>query len=301
VKFWKTLTGWLTSRYQLVVRSEGDFAEKFTLRFSYSALLALISFSLLLFTGLGLLLANSLLRSWLNPSYVAQRTENKVEALCTAVEGLEQQHAEQERWIQNLQQALGTSVDDTMQQRTDQPFGTGHQLTPPPLEVEEEEHHEVSTATSASPRSSLAPAEGASHVSSLATTVYQSTSPLPYLSFVPPLEGRITTRFDLEIGHYGLDIVGREQAPVKAIASGRVILATWAVEVGWLIVLQHEHGLLSVYKHNAILFKQEGHAVKAGEVIGLMGNTGDFSTGPHLHFELWHHGYPLNPEDFIAF
>jgi murein DD-endopeptidase MepM/ murein hydrolase activator NlpD len=298
------LTDWLTSRYQLVVRGEGDFAEKVILRFSHSVLLALIFFGLLLFTGLGLLLANGLLRSWLNPNYIVQRTENKIEALCTAMEGLEQQNAEQERLIQNFQQALTASVDDTMQQHADQPFVSEQQLALPPLEAEEEKHHhhhEEPTATRASPRSSPVSAEGTPSMSSLATTVYHSTSPLPYVSFVPPLEGRITTKFDLEIGHHGLDIVGRDQEPIKAVAAGRVIVVTWAVEVGWLIVLQHEHGLLSVYKHNAILFKQEGYTVRAGEMIGLMGNTGEFSTGPHLHFELWHHGHPLNPEDFIAF
>jgi murein DD-endopeptidase MepM/ murein hydrolase activator NlpD len=131
----------------------------------------------------------------------------------------------------------------------------------------------------------------------LNTTAYQ----LPSLSFVSPVEGRITTHFNLAEGHYGIDIVGVKQAPIRAIATGRVVLSNWTVETGWILVIQHGQGLLSVYKHNEILFKNEGNVVKSGQVVALMGNTGEFSTGPHLHFELWHNSEPLNPEDFMVF
>lgn len=117
----------------------------------------------------------------------------------------------------------------------------------------------------------------------------------------PPVNGIISQPFSLEDKHYAVDIVTEKNAPVKATADGTVIFAEWTAETGYVIILEHSYGLISVYKHNAALTKEQGEMVKAGEVIAIVGNTGEFTTGPHLHFELWNEGYPINPTDFIAF
>lgn len=117
----------------------------------------------------------------------------------------------------------------------------------------------------------------------------------------PPVSGTISEHYNLEEKHYAVDIVVRKDTPVKATADGVVIFSEWTVATGYVIILEHSYGLISVYKHNASLTKSQGDLVKAGEVIAMAGNTGELSTGPHLHFELWNDGYPINPTNFIDF
>ena len=98
-----------------------------------------------------------------------------------------------------------------------------------------------------------------------------------------------------------MDIVAPKDSPIKATADGTVIFSGWTAETGYVIIIDHSNNFLSVYKHNALLTKEQGELVKAGEVIAKVGNTGEFSSGPHLHFELWSDGYPIDPANFIDF
>lgn len=124
---------------------------------------------------------------------------------------------------------------------------------------------------------------------------------LKSLHFFPPLKGTITSGFAPKEEHFGIDIVASENTPIKACLDGTIIDAYWNVESGNVIVIQHDHGLISFYKHNSVLLKKTGNFVKAGDVIAIIGNTGELSTGPHLHFELWQNKLPLNPADYIIF
>ena len=122
-----------------------------------------------------------------------------------------------------------------------------------------------------------------------------------YYHFFPPVEGIVTQSFDEKKRHYGTDIVAKANAKVSAVLDGVVIFTDWSVKTGYVIQVQHTNDLISVYKHNSILLKKQGDYVRAGEVLGVVGNTGAESSGPHLHFELWRAGNPLNPENFIKF
>lgn len=117
----------------------------------------------------------------------------------------------------------------------------------------------------------------------------------------PPVNGEISEEYNAEEKHFAVDIVVAKNTPVKATADGTVVFSEWTAETGFVILIEHSYGLLSVYKHNSTLTKEQGDLVKAGEVIATSGNTGDFSTGPHLHFELWSDGYSVNPTNFIDF
>jgi len=119
--------------------------------------------------------------------------------------------------------------------------------------------------------------------------------------FFPPVKGMVTSSFRMSEDHYGTDIVAAPNEVVKAVLAGTVIMASWTLETGHVIQLQHENDLISVYKHNAELLKGVGERVTAGEPIAIVGNSGEFTTGPHLHFELWHNGTPLNPENYVTF
>ena len=117
----------------------------------------------------------------------------------------------------------------------------------------------------------------------------------------PPVKGSISENYDPETKHFAVDIVTTKDSPVKAAADGTVIFADWTTDSGNVIVLIHTNNLISIYKHNASLHKEQGELVKAGEVIATVGNSGELTTGPHLHFELWSDGYPINPTNFIDF
>ena len=117
----------------------------------------------------------------------------------------------------------------------------------------------------------------------------------------PPVKGQFSQPFDRKKSHYSVDIAVEKNMPIKAIADGTVVFSEWTSETGYVIILEHNFGLLSVYKHNSSLNKMQGNSVLSGEVIATAGNTGEYSTGYHLHFELWMDGYPMDPENFFNF
>jgi murein DD-endopeptidase MepM/ murein hydrolase activator NlpD len=121
------------------------------------------------------------------------------------------------------------------------------------------------------------------------------------LLFFPPLSGMLTGKFDISNRHFGVDIVGKLNSRISAALDGTVIFAGWTIDTGYVIYLQHEQNLITVYRHNAELFKIQGDKVRAGEAIAIMGNSGKETTGPHLHFEMWLNGISINPEDYIKF
>jgi murein DD-endopeptidase MepM/ murein hydrolase activator NlpD len=124
---------------------------------------------------------------------------------------------------------------------------------------------------------------------------------LASLLFFPPVKGMVTGKQDIVGGHYGVDIVSKPNARISSALDGTVIFSDWTMEAGYVIVLQHDQNIITSYKHNSELLKRQGEKVKAGEVIAIMGNTGKETTGPHLHFEIWMNGNPINPEDYISF
>jgi murein DD-endopeptidase MepM/ murein hydrolase activator NlpD len=125
--------------------------------------------------------------------------------------------------------------------------------------------------------------------------------PMSQFFFFPPLNGIITNYFNASQRHFGIDIVADIGEPIKATLDGTVIFSTWTLATGYTIGIQHTNNLISVYKHNSNLLKEEGNFVKAGEVIAIIGESGTLSTGTHLHFELWFNGNPINPLDYIVF
>ncbi len=122
------------------------------------------------------------------------------------------------------------------------------------------------------------------------------------LHFFPPVKGIISGRFDQRLRHFGTDIVTKPKSPVSAVLDGTVIFTGWTMETGFVIQLQHPNDIVSVYKHNANLLKETGDLVRAGEPISIIGDSGElYTSGPHLHFEIWYKGSPLDPERHILF
>ena len=127
------------------------------------------------------------------------------------------------------------------------------------------------------------------------------TSSLKNFFFFTPVKGVLTNLFNISEKHFGVDIVAQKGESIKAVLDGTVIFSQWTLENGWIIALQHTQNVISIYKHNSTLLKKEGSIVKAGEPIAIIGNSGENTTGTHLHFELWFNGVPVNPKEYISF
>jgi len=129
----------------------------------------------------------------------------------------------------------------------------------------------------------------------------RAASTLEDFVFFKPVDGLIISGFNSSDKHYGVDIASKSGASVKATLSGVVVFSDWSISNGYMILIQHVENIISVYLHNSLLTKKSNDLVKAGEVIAIVGNSGESSTGPHLHFELWQNGSPVNPTDYIDF
>jgi len=134
------------------------------------------------------------------------------------------------------------------------------------------------------------------------TSSGEPVTSLADLHFFAPVKGIISGRFDILTKHFGTDIVTKPRSPVSAALDGTVIFTGWTMETGFVIELQHQNNIVSVYKHNANLLKETGDIVRAGEPISIVGDSGEkYTSGPHLHFEIWYKGSPLDPEKHILF
>jgi murein DD-endopeptidase MepM/ murein hydrolase activator NlpD len=131
--------------------------------------------------------------------------------------------------------------------------------------------------------------------------VFEKAVPNVTLVLFPPVKGHITEEYSSRNKHFAVDIALAKNTPIKTIANGTVILADWTPTNGNVIIIRHNDGIISVYKHAASLTRGQGDVVRSGEVIAMAGSTGTQSTGVHLHFELWKDGYPINPTQFIDF
>ena len=129
----------------------------------------------------------------------------------------------------------------------------------------------------------------------------KSVSENNYLMFFTPLSGLISDEYNSKTKHFGIDLVAKEKSRISSVLDGTVIISHWTSETGYVIAIQHKNDYVSLYKHNSLLLKAVGDFVNAGDHIAVIGNSGELSSGPHLHFELWHKGAPVNPEDYISF
>ena len=119
--------------------------------------------------------------------------------------------------------------------------------------------------------------------------------------FFSPIKGEITQSFNFNENHFAVDIAADIGTPVKSVLDGKIIFSEWSVETGYVVVIDHGENIISVYKHNSKILKEQNNFVQAGEVIAYSGNQGNLSTGPHLHFELWKNGTPIDPEPLLNF
>ncbi len=119
--------------------------------------------------------------------------------------------------------------------------------------------------------------------------------------FFNPIKGTVVDSFNVKIGHFGVDVVTKKGEPIKAVMDGTIVMADYTTKSGFVVQIQHRNNLVSIYKHCSAVLKQVGEKVSAGDPIAVVGNTGELTTGPHLHFELWEDGVPIDPQNHIIF
>ena len=284
VKKRKDIKRKLLHKYRLVILNESTFEEKIS--FKLSRLNVFVTGSLCIIGLIGLtilLIAFTPLREYI-PGYSSTKLKRQATELTYKTDSLVNTLNYTNRYLDNIRMVLRGDIENTEINR-DSLF---EQFKIDPSSVDLNPIKE----------DSLLRAEVALEDK---YNLFEKNSDKSNLGLFPPLSGTLSEKYNRDKKHYAVDIVAPKDTPIKAVANGIVIFAEWTSETGYVIILEHKDGLLSVYKHNGSLNKSQGEIVRAGEVIASVGNTGEFTTGPHLHFELWDNGNPVNPLDFIDF
>ncbi len=270
----------------MIIREEENFAEKATFRFNYARIVLLATFVFLVLGGLSFLLTTTVLSKWLDPRSDYLRINRQLIELEDQVDLLAAEVRERDRYIRNVKLLLGGDIEslndgNSSPEKTKAAKEVNITYVNPVDQEFRKEFEEVNYEK----------------------LVYKNTTieALQEIYFFPPVEGTLTQDFNMAARHYGVDIVTKKDEPIKAVADGTVFISSWTQDSGYVLGLQHKNELVSFYKHNAALLKQAGETVKAGDIIAIIGNSGEYTDGPHLHFELWYKGNPVDPLDFVSF
>lgn len=277
----------LKNKYRLVILNDDTFEERASFRLSrfnvyvfvtsVLSVLIILIFSLIIFTPL---------KEYI-PGYADVKMRRDLVDLKFYTDSLETAVMSQNLWLNNVKKILEGKTDSSTTNSSDRSISYDTiKLSRIPIEdillreeIESEDNYALVYSGQNIDDKDL---EGVLRLSS-------------------PISGMITQQFNKEEDHFGVDIVAPEKTPVKVIAPGTVIVSEWTLETGHTIAVQHKNNMISIYKHNSVLLKKVGNFVKAGDAIAIVGNSGELSSGPHLHFELWQEGTALDPEQFINF
>lgn len=274
-------------KYRFSVINDTTFEEVWRVRLTQYNAFLLITFLVIFLIGATIsLIAFTNLREFI-PGYPDVTMRRNILMNAIRLDSLDKELALRDKYFENLNAIISGREPDALvdRQETGKPPGPiSFKNTPEDsalrAKVENEEKFNL-TLTTYSP---------------------ESLTNLAGLHFYPPVKGVISGRFDVRTRHFATDIVTKPKSPVAAVLDGTVIFTGWTMETGFVIQVQHYGNLVSVYKHNASLLKETGDLVRAGEPISIVGDSGEiYTSGPHLHLEIWYKGSPLDPEKHIIF
>lgn len=284
----RTLSNRLTTKYLLIIRNEENFAEKSTYTFTYSKIIFGFLFFFALLFGFTFYLSTTLLEEWFDPRFAALKANKEVIDLATKVDSLQMEVKRKDDFIQNFKVILSGKDDEYDHVQNSESLA-------------KTDIANIVEATAIHPIDSQFRKEFESGGLEFQLTDNRLSDELQDFFLFKPVDGIISDKFDPQKDHWAIDIVAKEDEPVKAVADGTVVFSSWTQDSGYVMAIQHRGNLISMYKHNSDLLKNVGNFVTAGEVISIIGNTGELTSGPHLHFELWYNGNPINPEELIRF
>ncbi|MBC8313992.1 MAG: M23 family metallopeptidase [Bacteroidales bacterium] len=277
-------------KYRLVIMHDQTLEERLTFRLTrLNVFIAIGTISIILIFLTSMLIAFTSLREYI-PGYTDVGLRKELYELQLKTDSIDKELVRKDLFIRNLKRIIsGEELHDDRAM----PEGTNMQ------------YNDITISRSSEDSLLRAEVESQSQYSLFLTEssgqFAHRTQTLGNVLFFTPIKGMITNRFDPDQQHFGIDIVSKRDEAIKSVLDGTVIFSTWTVETGYVIGIQHPQAIVSVYKHNSALLKRVGDIIKAGEAIAIIGETGELSTGPHLHFELWNQGNPVDPTDYISF
>jgi murein DD-endopeptidase MepM/ murein hydrolase activator NlpD len=277
----------LRVKYRMVLLNDDSFAEKFSFRLNaLNVFIAVGGVSIFMIALVTSIIVFTPLREFI-PGYAAEiATKRNLIALSLKVDSLSRVANDQDSYVKNLSSVLqGAPEEKPQKSKTDSTKKYKN------LNIKNSKEDSVFRAGYESQDKYTLSVNAAS----------KGKNSIAGFFFFSPVKGLVTSSYSAVIEHYGVDIAAVENDPVKATLDGTVIFSGWSSETGYVIQIQHSNNLVSVYKHNSALLKKTGEFVKAGEPIAIVGSTGEKSTGPHLHFELWYNGLAIDPQDYIVF
>jgi murein DD-endopeptidase MepM/ murein hydrolase activator NlpD len=282
---WKRFLNFLSRKYRLVILSDATFGEKFSLRLSpLGIIIGLAAITIVMASFVISLVAFTPLREYI-PGYGDIAERKQILELNVKADSLEQTLESRTVYLTRVLNAIEEKVETKTQKPkkdTTNKFAKVNTL-PSTSDIEFRKEYERNKGNAAS---------------GLAKLKYTG---LGGAVFFTPVKGIITESFNLLGDHYGVDIVTKPDETVKTTLDGTIIFAGFSAADGNVLHVQHSNNLVSIYKHCSSFLKTTGDRVKSGEAIGVVGNTGEKSRGPHLHFELWFNGSPINPQEFVSF
>lgn len=280
----KKFTHRLVDKYRMVVLNEDTFEERLSFRLTKLNVFVVVGLSvILLIAGTTLLIAFTPLKEYI-PGYSSTELKDRAADLAYRTDSLQRVIKLNEQYLSSIKKVLSGDVETDALNRDS-------------AVVFSEEAPEIEEVPP-SKEDSILRAQVAQE--DKYNILPKATDNMDF-SLFPPVKGSISDPYNAKDRHYAVDVVVAKNSPVKSVADGRVVFAEWTSQTGYVIIVRHGYGLLSVYKHNASLTKEQGDMVQAGEVIATAGSTGEYTTGPHLHFELWNETMPVDPTDYIDF
>jgi len=278
------------NRYRLVVMNDSTFEENFSLKLTplnifvaagiISIIMIVLTVSLVAFTPL---------REYI-PGYGAEvKTRKELINLALKVDSLQYELSLRTQVMDNIKNIINGNIP------TDSSKNASQKSSHPSGEIKDgiapsKEDSAFRSEVESQDKYSLAFSERKTGKESISN-----------FFFFTPVKGMVTASFNASEEHYGVDIAAKENEPIKATLDGMVLFAGWTSETGYTIEIQHSNNMVSAYKHNSVLLKKAGQFVKAGEAIAVIGNSGEQTSGPHLHFELWYNGNAIDPQEYMVF
>ncbi len=279
----KKLFDKLKNQYRLIIYNDTTFQSVWSMKLSRLKVFTVTSLlSAIIVVLVILLIATTGLREYI-PGYPKAEYRQMLVHNALKLDSLEQELAKRDQFFKGIQAIMAGEVPED---------NLSSQEETPQEEVEFQEYNHDSVF-----RDELL----AEQLSLSIQNNVEKTIGISQIHFFVPVNGVVTEHFNSSPDHFGIDLVSEPNARISAVLGGTVIFSGWTLETGYVIYIQHEADIISVYKHNSELLKSTGDKVNAGEAIAIIGNTGELTTGPHLHFELWHKGTALDPEQYIDF
>ncbi|MDP4290992.1 MAG: M23 family metallopeptidase [Bacteroidota bacterium] len=292
LSWWEQKDKWvdkLRNKYRLIILNETTFEEKLSFRLSRLNVFVVIGILAILLVFLTTyIIAFTPLKEYI-PGYQSISAQKQLYAIQLRADSLEKEMHAKDLVLKNIQNIIGGGLPrDTINEKpSDSSTVKYKNIKTAPNEEEMALRNDFDKET----RYNISPSKEKN----------ASASSIRTINFFAPVKGTITTRFNVNDKHYGIDIAASKDEPVKAALEGTVIFADFTPKTGYVIGIQHRLNFITIYKQNSIILKNPGQFVRAGEPIAIVGNSREQNNGPHLHFELWHNGSPVNPLDYIDF